>query len=125
MSAVRTASAAAFPSRSRLSVETATTSTFADAVLARRIAVPSPALAKQAPVSAAPVRSSATIASCGMALVRRRCGTGITGARHLERDVDGGQQARLLRDPFPGDIKGRTVVDRGADDRQAIADIDP
>ena len=59
------------------------------------------------------------------ALARRRCGTGIAGVRHLKRDVDGGQQARLLRDSLPGDIEGRAVVDRGADDRQAIADIDP
>jgi hypothetical protein len=51
------------------------------------------------------------------ALARRRSGTGIAGVRHLKRDVDGGQQARLFRDSLPGDIEGRAVVDRGPDDR--------
>src|SRR5215207_386283 len=37
-------------------------------------------------------------------LARRRCGIGIAGVRHLQRDVDSGQQARLLRNSLPGDI---------------------
>jgi hypothetical protein len=58
------------------------------------------------------------------ALAGRRHRTGVARVRHLKSDVDGGQQARFLRDPLSGNIEGRAVVDRGADNRQAVTDID-
>jgi hypothetical protein len=91
--------------------------------LDRRIAVPGSALAKQALVSAVGhvVGDDPELRHGALA---RRSGIGSTGVCHLQRDVDGGQQARLCRNSLTGDIEGRAVVDRGADNRQAIADVD-
>jgi hypothetical protein len=52
-------------------------------------------------------------------LVRSRSGRG-----QLHRVFDGLDQAQLVGDAFARDVEGRSVIDRGANDRQAEPDID-
>ena len=120
-----TAAAAEVWSRSRLSVGTTTTSAFGSVVSESGMTVANPPAGK----------AGAGVGGTGQVvghdhelrhgvLARGRRGSGVTSVHHLQRDIDRGQEARFLRDSLSGDIKGGAMVDRGADDRKAVADID-